>query len=55
MSDKQRIRNELSGVEDDARLLRKMVKSDGLDSDDVVKTLSLIARLAQIVREDIIQ
>lgn len=55
MSDKQRLRNELSSIEDDARMLRNCVDRDGFDRDDVVKTLSLVARLAQIVREDIVE
>ena len=55
MADKQRLRNNLANIEDDARRLRKTIERDGFDRDDAVATLTLIARLAQVVREDVVR
>lgn len=43
----QKLRNDLTAVEDEARRQRKMAENPGL--------YTLVARLAQIVREDIVQ
>jgi hypothetical protein len=55
MADKQRLRNTLCTIEDDVRRLRKTIERDGFDRDDAVATLTLIARLTQVIREDVVQ
>lgn len=50
--DKQSVRNELSTIEDDARELRR---NDTDQAQLEYRILTLIARLAQIIREDIIK
>lgn len=48
--DKQQLRNALSAVEDDARRLRMFTES--VRETDI---LTLIARLSQLVREEIVK
>jgi len=50
MADKQIVRNSLSAIEDEARSMRRTMRAD-----NEFEILSLIANLAQIIREDIVQ
>lgn len=50
MNDKQRLRNLISELEDEARKAR----NDAPECSDAAHAFALIARLAQIVRQDIV-
>ena len=49
MRDIQEVRNDLTAIEDAARRIRNTHQNE-----DVVELAGLIARLAQIVREDVV-
>lgn len=50
--DKQELRNALSAVEDEARQLRSVSR---LHDPRAAQALSLVARLTQLVREEIVK
>jgi hypothetical protein len=50
MMDKQKLRNALTGIEDDARQLRNET-----DDDNIHRLSRLLTDLCQLVREEIVQ
>lgn len=52
MKDKQELRNALSNIEDEARQLRNNVS---IFTPELQKPFDLIAKLTQIVREEIVK